>query len=51
MGMMFASLFMLYGRDAWNISNLLQEPIYLVSGFYFPPKSTWATNMKNTAPR
>jgi ABC-2 type transport system permease protein len=39
MGMMFASLFMLYGRDAWNISNLLQEPIYLVSGFYFPVKA------------
>jgi ABC-2 type transport system permease protein len=36
MGMLFASLFMLYGRDAWNISNLLQEPIFLVSGFYFP---------------
>jgi len=39
MGMMFASLFMMYGRDAWNISNLLQEPIYLVSGFYFPVKA------------
>jgi ABC-2 type transport system permease protein len=39
MGMMFASLFMLYGRDAWNISNLLQEPIYLVSGFYFPVRA------------
>jgi ABC-2 type transport system permease protein len=39
MGMMFASLFMLYGRDAWNISNLMQEPIYLVSGFYFPVRS------------
>ncbi|NLK25784.1 MAG: ABC transporter permease [Euryarchaeota archaeon] len=38
MGMMFSSLFLLYGRDAWNISNLLQEPIYLVSGFYFPVK-------------
>jgi ABC-2 type transport system permease protein len=39
MGMLFASLFMLYGRDAWNLSNLMQEPIYLVSGFYFPVKS------------
>jgi ABC-2 type transport system permease protein len=42
MGMMFASLFMLYGRDAWNISNLMQEPIYLVSGFYFPVRSLGA---------
>jgi ABC-2 type transport system permease protein len=36
MGMMFSSLYMLYGRGAWHFSNLLQEPIYLVSGFYFP---------------
>jgi len=35
-GMMLSSLFLMYGRDAWNISNLLQEPVYLVSGFYFP---------------
>ena len=38
MGMMFSSLYMLYGRGAWNFSMLLQEPIYLVSGFYFPVK-------------
>lgn len=36
MGMMFASLFLLYGREAWHTTNLLQEPVYLVSGFYFP---------------
>jgi ABC-2 type transport system permease protein len=36
MGMMFASLFLASGREAWHISNLLQEPVYLVSGFYFP---------------
>jgi ABC-2 type transport system permease protein len=36
MGMMLSSLFLMYGRDAWNISNLLQEPVYLASGFYFP---------------
>jgi ABC-2 type transport system permease protein len=38
MGMMFSSLYMLYGRGAFNFSSLLQEPIYLVSGFYFPVK-------------
>ncbi|MBI5001370.1 MAG: ABC transporter permease [Euryarchaeota archaeon] len=38
MGMMFASLYMLWGREAWHTSNLLTEPIYLVSGFYFPVK-------------
>ena len=39
LGMMSASLFLLLGREAWHISNLAQEPIYLVSGFYFPIKS------------
>ena len=39
MGMMLASLFLLLSREAWHISNLAQEPIYLVSGFYFPIKS------------
>ena len=36
LGMLFASLFMLYGREAWNTANLLQEPIYFLSGAYFP---------------
>jgi len=39
MGMMMASLFLLLSREAWHLSNLAQEPIYLVSGFYFPIKS------------
>ena len=38
MGMMFASMYMLWGREAWHMSSLLTEPIYLVSGFYFPVK-------------
>jgi ABC-2 type transport system permease protein len=36
LGMLFSSLYMLWGRGAWHMSNLMQEPIYLVSGFYFP---------------
>jgi len=36
MGMMFASLYLLWGREAWHMSALLEEPIFLVSGFYFP---------------
>jgi len=39
MGMMTASVFLLLSREAWHISNLAQEPIYLASGFYFPIKS------------
>ena len=39
MGMMSASLFLLLSREAWHLANLAQEPVYLVSGFYFPIKS------------
>jgi ABC-2 type transport system permease protein len=39
MGMMAASVYLLLSREAWHISNLAQEPIYLVSGFYFPVKN------------
>jgi len=36
MGMLFASLYLLWGREAWNLSALLEEPIFFSSGFYFP---------------
>ena len=39
MGMMSASMFLLLSREAWHISNLAQEPIYLLSGFFFPIKN------------
>jgi ABC-2 type transport system permease protein len=39
LGMMTASIFLLLSREAWHLSNLAQEPIYLASGFYFPLKS------------
>jgi ABC-2 type transport system permease protein len=39
MGMMSASLFLLLSREAWHLANLAQEPVYLVSGFYFPISS------------
>jgi ABC-2 type transport system permease protein len=44
MGMMFASLYLLFGREAYHLSNLMTEPIYLVSGFYFPVRALgfWA---------
>ncbi len=38
MGMMFASLYLLWGREAWNLSSLLEEPIFFSSGMYFPVK-------------
>ena len=36
MGMMLASIFLLLNREAWHLANLAQEPIYLLSGFFFP---------------
>jgi ABC-2 type transport system permease protein len=52
LGMLFSSLFMLYGREAWHLSNLLQEPIYLLSGFYFPVKGLgfWAATAASLIP-
>jgi ABC-2 type transport system permease protein len=38
LGMMFASVFLLWGREAWHIVNLLQEPVYVLSGMNFPIK-------------
>lgn len=39
LGMLFSSLFLLWGREAWHLSHLLQEPVFLLSGFYFPVKA------------
>lgn len=52
MGMMFASVFLASGREAWHLSNLLQEPIYLASGFYFPVRSMgfWVATFASIIP-
>ncbi|MBI4723326.1 MAG: ABC transporter permease [Candidatus Stahlbacteria bacterium] len=52
MGMMFASLFLLWGREVQHLTNLLQEPIYLFSGFYFPVKclGTWVSSFASLIP-
>ncbi len=39
MGMMSASLFLLLSREADHLAQLATEPVFLVSGFYFPIKS------------
>jgi ABC-2 type transport system permease protein len=36
MGMMCASMFLLVSREGWHLVNLAQEPVYLISGIYFP---------------
>lgn len=39
MGMMSASLFLLFGREARYFIDVAQEPVYLISGTYFPLRS------------
>jgi ABC-2 type transport system permease protein len=35
-GMVLASLFLVWGREAWHLGQLLTEPVYFVSGLNFP---------------
>jgi len=39
LGMLGSSAFLLYGREAYYINNLLQEPVFLGCGVFFPVKS------------
>ncbi|HSD49705.1 MAG TPA: ABC transporter permease, partial [Actinomycetota bacterium] len=36
LGMILASLFLMWGREAWHMTQLLVEPVYFVSGLNFP---------------
>lgn len=36
LGMMLASLFLMWGREAYHLNQLLMEPVYFVSGLNFP---------------
>ncbi len=36
LGMVLATLFLLWGREAFHLTQLLQEPVYFVSGLNFP---------------
>lgn len=38
LGMVFASVFLRWGRQALHVVSLLQEPVYLLSGLNFPVK-------------
>jgi ABC-2 type transport system permease protein len=39
LGMVFASAFLMWGREAWHIVNLLQEPVYLLAGLNYPVRT------------
>ena len=36
LGMVLASLLLMWGREAWHLTQLLVEPVYFVSGLNFP---------------
>ncbi len=36
LGMMLSSLYLVFGREAESINNVLQEPVSMLSGLYFP---------------
>jgi ABC-2 type transport system permease protein len=42
MGMLFTSLFLLWGREAYHLAELLQEPIYFLGGVNFPLRAIGA---------
>ncbi len=39
LGVTFAGAFLLWGREAWHTANLFMEPVFLLSGFYFPVRA------------
>jgi ABC-2 type transport system permease protein len=38
LGMLMASLFLFWGREAWHLANLFAEPVYFLGGMYAPVK-------------
>ncbi len=52
LGMLLSSVFLLWGREAWHLSQLFMEPVYLFSGFYFPVRALgfWAAAVASLIP-
>jgi ABC-2 type transport system permease protein len=36
LGMVLAALFLMWGREAWHLTQFMMEPVYFVSGLNFP---------------
>jgi len=36
LGMALSSLFLMWGREAWHLTQLMVEPVYFISGLNFP---------------
>ena len=46
LGVALSSVFLVWGREAWHTTQIFMEPVFLVSGFYFPVRALgFATGM------
>jgi ABC-2 type transport system permease protein len=43
LGMLLSSVFLMWGREAWQVSLALQEPVFFLSGQNFPLSKLFAT--------
>ncbi len=39
LGSMLSSLYLMYNREVWAIQEVMQDPISLITGFYFPVRA------------
>lgn len=46
MGMVLSSVFLMWGREAWQVSLALQEPIFFFSGQNFPLKALMVNSLE-----
>jgi ABC-2 type transport system permease protein len=42
LGSMLASLYLLYNREIWAVQEMIQQPVALITGFYFPVRTLGA---------
>jgi ABC-2 type transport system permease protein len=43
LGMLLSSLFLMWGREAWQVALALQEPVFFLSGMNFPLSKLFST--------
>ena len=43
LGMLLSSLFLFWGREAWQLALAIQEPVYFLTGLNFPLSKLFAT--------
>lgn len=46
LGMVLSSVFLMWGREAWQVSLALQEPVFFLSGTNFPLRYLFVNNLQ-----